>query len=98
MSILVTIDKSMLEFTQWLSLKTNDENLNDAKRYLGLALVGQSSGTDILSYIDKFKESISRCSNKILFDSLIDNADEAISEEDPDKRRHLLSSLLRRLG
>lgn len=58
----------MLEFTQWLSLKPLDEDLVDAKRHLGLALVAQgskeSSGMSILPHINSFKDSIERCSNK----------------------------------
>ena len=58
----------MLEFTQWMTLKPLDEDLADAKRHLGLALVAQgskeSSGMSILPHINSFKDSIGRCSNK----------------------------------
>jgi len=58
----------MLEFTQWLALKPLDEDLLDAKKHLGRALVAQtsreSSGMDILPHINNFKDAISRCSNK----------------------------------
>ena len=58
----------MLQFTQWLALKPLDEDIADAKRHLGRALVTQnsreSSGMDILPHINSFKDSISRCTNK----------------------------------
>lgn len=58
----------MLEFSSWMSLKPLAEDLADAKRHLGRALVAQasreSSGMDILPHINNFKDSLSRCSNK----------------------------------
>ena len=58
----------MQPFLQWLALKPLDEDLTDAKRHLGRALVAQgsreSSGMDILPHINNFKDALSRCSNK----------------------------------
>lgn len=58
----------MIAFSHWLALKPLTEDLLDAKKALGRALVVQNSskhtGIDILPHINSFKDSISRCANK----------------------------------
>lgn len=103
----------MLEFNQWLSLLPND--LEEAKRQLTLALIAQnskdSSGMDLITYIEKFKDSLIRCANKAEQNSnpakskdirsflnlLRDDADAAISEPDLSLRRYLLSGIIRKI-
>lgn len=104
----------MVPFTRWLALKPLAEDIDDAKKHLGRALViqnGKSSGMDILPHINGFKESLTRCTNKLsqgsnetlardlasVFNSMNDEADEAVSESDPSLRRYMLDGLLRRM-
>jgi hypothetical protein len=105
----------MLEFVQWLKLQPLGEDLADAKASIGRALVQStsrdSSGVDILPFINDFKDALQRCSNKAsqgdddtlaqdlvsIFGSLSGEADEAVSESDPGLRRYMLSGLLRRI-
>ena len=102
----------MIEFTRWMDLaddlSTAEQHIG---RALVAMTSKDSAGMDILPYITRFKQSVSDALKKaddpdekyfvrevkVKLDELDDDAEAAVSEDDPSRRREMLSALLRKV-
>jgi hypothetical protein len=103
----------MIEFTRWMDiaddLSTAERYIGRVLVALGS---NNSAGLDILPHVTRFKQSVSAALEKaddpdergfvrevvVKLNQLEEDADAAVSEPDPSRRRQMFSTLLRKVS